>query len=192
MTDRYEVIAGSSPAHVSGEPGYCPPMRPLRTAARGMLGAIFVASGIRAVADPEHHVQQAKRVTDRIAPALERTHPSLPTETRTLIRINGIVQLAGGLLLATRWAHRPAAAALAASLVPSTVAGHPFWAYDDAVQRRGQEVHFLKNVGLLGGLLVAALDTEGRPGLRWRTARLARDTRRSLRRASKMARRLSR
>ena len=26
----------------------------------------------------------------------------------------------------------------------------------------------MKNLGLLGGLLLAAVDTEGRPGLRWR------------------------
>jgi putative oxidoreductase len=156
-------------------------MRPLRTAARGMLGAIFVASGARTLADPEQHVQRAKPVTDRIAPALERAHPKLPTDTRTLIRINGIVQLAGGLLLATRWGRRPAAAALAVSLVPTTAAGHPFWTYDDPAQRSNQQIHFLKNVGLLGGLLVAAGDTEGRPSMRWRAGRLVRDTRRSMR-----------
>ncbi len=156
-------------------------MRPLRAAARGMLGAIFVASGARTLADPEHQVQRAKPVTDRIAPTLERVNPKLPTDTRSLVRINGAVQLVGGLLLFTRWGRRPAAAALAVSLVPTTAAGHPFWTYADPDQRRGQEIHFLKNVGLLGGLLVAAGDTEGRPGLRWRTARLVRDTRRSMR-----------
>jgi uncharacterized membrane protein YphA (DoxX/SURF4 family) len=154
-----------------------------------MLGTIFVASGAQAVANPDYLVPQAKRVTDRIAPALEKTRSSLPTETRTLIRINGAAQLAGGLLLATRWAHRPAALALAASLVPTTVAGHPFWMHDDDAHRRDQQVHFLKNVGLFGGLLLAAADTEGRPNLRWRTAHLINDTQRSMRRASKAARR---
>jgi hypothetical protein len=31
----------------------------------------------------------------------------------------------------------------------------------------------LKNLGLMGGLLLAAVDTEGRPGLAWRTGHLA-------------------
>jgi uncharacterized membrane protein YphA (DoxX/SURF4 family) len=145
-----------------------------------MLGAIFVASGARTLANPEHNLQQAKPVTDLIAPILERANPNLPTDTRTLVRINGIVQVAGGLLLATRWGRRPAAAALAASLVPTTFAGHPFWTHDDPAQRRGQEIHFMKNVGLFGGLLLAAGDTEGRPGLRWRAARMVGDSRRSM------------
>jgi hypothetical protein len=36
-------------------------------------------------------------------------------------------------------------------------------------------MHFLKNLGLLGGLLLAAADTEGRPSIGWRAERLLRD-----------------
>jgi putative oxidoreductase len=154
-----------------------------------MLGAIFVVSGARAVAKPDYHVAQAKPVTDWITPVLEKSSPRLPTETRTLIRINGAVQLAGALLLATGRARRPAALALAASLVPTTAAGHPFWNQHDPEQRRANQVHFLKNVGLFGGLLLAALDNEGRPGLGWRAAALVDDTRGSARRMSRGAHR---
>lgn len=164
-------------------------MRPVRTAARALLSAIFVASGARAVANPEMLVPQAKRVTDRIVPLLEKTDPRLPTDPRSLVRVNGAVQLAGGLLLATGRFTRPAAAALAGSLVPTTIAGHPFWSVDDPMERRIQQIHFLKNLGLFGGLLLAAADTEGRPGLRWRTGRLAADGRRSVKRAVRTARR---
>ena len=59
---------------------------------------------------------------------------------------------------------------LAGSLIPTTIAGHPFWPVDSPAERRNQEIHFLKNLGLLGGLLLAAADTEGRPGLRWRAS----------------------
>jgi uncharacterized membrane protein YphA (DoxX/SURF4 family) len=163
-------------------------MRPVRTAARAFLGATFVASGVRAVADPEALVAPAKRVTDQLTPLLERTDPRLPTDARTLVRINGAVQLIGGLMLATGRFRRPAAAALAATLVPTTIAGHPFWAYD-LPERRGQQTQFLKNLGLLGGLLLAAADTEGRPGLRYRTGRFVDRQQRSVRRAVKTARR---
>jgi uncharacterized membrane protein YphA (DoxX/SURF4 family) len=150
-----------------------------------MLGAIFVISGARALAKPEYLDSQAKQVTDWFTPVLEKA--SLPTETRTLIRLNGAVQVAGALLLAAGRARRPAALALAASLVPSTAAGHPFWAHDDPEQRLDDQVHFLKNLGLFGGLLLAALDTEGRPGLRWRTAALMDGTRNSARRTARLA-----
>jgi putative oxidoreductase len=66
-----------------------------------------------------------------------------------------------------------AALALGASLVPTTFAGHRFWEEGDPKQRAAQKIHFLKNVGLLGGLLLAALDTEGQPSLRWRAGRAA-------------------
>jgi putative oxidoreductase len=164
-------------------------MRPVRTAARAMLSAIFVASGVRAVANPEFLVPQAKQVTDRVAPLLEKADPRLPTDPRTLIRINGAVQLAAGLLLATGRSTRTAAALLAGTMVPTTLAGHAFWTYDDPAQRRAQQVHFLKNVGLFGGLLLAAVDTEGQPSVRYRTGRFVGDRRRSVKRAVRSARR---
>ena len=58
---------------------------------------------------------------------------------------------------------RLASTALAASLVPTTLAGHRFWEETDEQQRAQQQVHFFKNVSLLGGLMIAAADTEGTP-----------------------------
>jgi putative oxidoreductase len=154
-----------------------------------MLSGIFIVSGARAVLDPDQLAARAKRVTDRIAPVLERTDPRLPTEARTLVQVNGAVQLLGALLLASGRSTRPAAAVLAGSLVPTTLAGHSFWAEDDPVARRNHQIHFLKNVGLFGGLLLAAADTRGRPGLRWRARHLVDSTRRSGRRTVRAAQR---
>lgn len=152
-----------------------------------MLGAIFIASGARALVDSERLAIRAKPVTDRIAPLLERTDRRLPTEAKSLVQVNGAVQVASGLLLATGHATRPAAAVLAGSMVPTTLAGHPFWQEQDAATRRDQQLHFFKNVGLMGGLLLAAVDTEGRPGLRWRTAHAIRTAKREARLARRAA-----
>jgi putative oxidoreductase len=161
-----------------------------------MLAAIFIASGAKALADAERLAARAKLVTDRVSPLLEKADSRLPTDARTLVQLNGVVQIAGGLLLATGHATRPAAAVLAGSLVPTTIAGHPFWLEDDPVQRRNQQLHFLKNLGLLGGLLLAAVDTQGKPGLRWRAShsmqhsvRAAKRTVRTAKRDAKLARR---
>jgi uncharacterized membrane protein YphA (DoxX/SURF4 family) len=164
-------------------------MKPVRSAARALLGAIFVASGARGLANPERLVPQAKRVTDRVGPALQKVDSRLPTDTRALVRLNAVTQLAGGLLLATGRFKRPAAALLAGSLVPTTFAAHPFWAADGPVERRNQEIHFMKNLGLLGGLMLAAADTEGRPNLRWRAGHAVDRTQRSVRRVARTARR---
>ncbi len=159
-------------------------MRPVRTAARAMLAGIFVASGAQALANPDRLAPRAKRVTERVGPVLTRVNEKAPTDPRTLVRVNAAVQLAAGVLMVTRL-RRPAALALAGTLVPTTLAGHPFWEDRDQVRRRQQQTHFMKNLGLFGGLLLAASDTEGRPGLRWRTRRAAHDANRAVRRGAK-------
>jgi putative oxidoreductase len=159
-------------------------MRLVHTAARAMLGAIFVTGGVRTIKDPDPLVPAAKKVTDRVTPTLQKVNPRLPTDTRTFVQLNGAVHLVGGLLLLTPL-RRPAALALAASMVPTTLAGHSFWQHDDPGERAGQQVHFMKNLALFGGLLLAATDTEGRPGVRWRAEHLAGHANRSLRRAAK-------
>src|SRR4051812_40060084 len=120
------------------------PMRPVRAAARAMLSGIFVISGARAMTNPEPFVARAKPMTDRVAPLLARADPRIPTDTASLVRVNGAVQFVGGLLLATGHLTRPAAAALAGTLVPTTLAGHPYWAIDEPAERATQRIHFLK------------------------------------------------
>ncbi|BCB85977.1 hypothetical protein Psuf_032900 [Phytohabitans suffuscus] len=73
--------------------------------------------------------------------------------------------------------------------MPTTLAGHAFWEHEDPAERRTQRLHFLKNMSMLGGLLLAAADTEGRPSLRYRTEHFTKDRRRSIRRGIRAARR---
>ncbi|HEY0775514.1 MAG TPA: hypothetical protein VGD51_15600, partial [Nocardioidaceae bacterium] len=79
--------------------------------------------------------------------------------------------------------------ALAASVVPTTVAGHPFWQELDKSARSQQKTHFFKNVSMLGGLMIAAVDTDGKPGLAWRAKRAASDVRREAKHVRKAAKR---
>ena len=163
-------------------------MKPVRTAARAMLGAIFVVSGARIVLDPDSKVTTAKRVTDKIGPLIERIDPRLPSDARTLVRAKAATDVVAGLLLASGRLTRPAAAVLAANLVPTTVAGHPFWTMSQP-ERTQHETHFLKNLGLLGGLLLAAVDTQGKPGLGYRTSHAVDRSQRSVSRAVDRSRR---
>ncbi|MEU4214800.1 DoxX family protein [Actinoplanes sp. NPDC026623] len=163
-------------------------MKPVRTAARAMLGAIFVVSGVRVVLNPDAKVDTAKQITDRVGPLIERVDPRLPSDARTLVRLKAGTDVVAGLLLAGGRFTRPAAAVLAANLVPTTLAGHSFWTMSQP-ERSQHEAHFLKNLGLLGGLLLAAADTQGKPGLGYRTSHAVERSQRSVRRAVRTARR---
>lgn len=79
----------------------------------------------------------------------------------------------GGLMLATGRFPRVSSFVLAASLVPTTLAGHPFWQEQDKAKRAQQQTQFFKNLSLMGGLIIAAVDTEGRPGVAWRSKKAA-------------------
>lgn len=168
-------------------------MSVVRMLARPMLAAIFVIQGAQALKNPDGLAPVAKPVTDRVLPTLRKVAPAavadrIPDDPRTLVRVNAVAQVAGGLVLASGRFPRGGALLLAASLVPTTWAGHAFWQETDPEQRAAQRVHFLKNAGLAGGLLLATVDTEGKPGLWWRARHGAKEAKREARRATKSAR----
>ena len=90
-----------------------------------------------------------------------------------LVKIDAGVKIVAGTMLAFGKFPRLASTALAASLIPTTLAGHRFWEEDDPEVRAQQQIHFLKNLGLLGGLLIASADTQGRPSIGWRARKAA-------------------
>ncbi len=145
----------------------------LRAAYRTMLASYFVASGVKALRDPDSLVPHAEPLTDRVVPLVKEYAPQqvagyIPEDAKTLVRVNGAAQVVGGLALATGKGRRMGALLLAGSLVPSTIAKHPFWSRSDPEQRAEDQHQFLKNVSLLGGVLLASRDTEGKPGIAWR------------------------
>jgi uncharacterized membrane protein YphA (DoxX/SURF4 family) len=134
-----------------------------------MLAAMFLNGGIDAVRNPEGKVTRAARVTEPVSDVL-----GLDNDPATLVRVNGAVMIAGGALLALGRLPRVAALMLAGALVPTTIAGHAFWAETDETTRAQQRLQFFKNMSMLGGLLLAVADTEGRPSVAWRAKRAAR------------------
>jgi uncharacterized membrane protein YphA (DoxX/SURF4 family) len=160
-----------------------------RVIARPMLASMFLVGGFNAVKNPDKQAPRAQAVTDRLVPLLQKVVPQLPSDPATLVRLNGGLQLVAGAALATGRAPRISAAALALSLVPTTAAGHRFWEESDPSARAQQRLHFFKNVSMLGGLIIASGDTEGRPGVAWRTRRAVKDTRREAKHLAATARR---
>lgn len=162
-----------------------------RLVARPMISSLFVMGGINALRHTDSHAVKATKVTDRVVPMAKKAAPSapIPEDAKTLVRINAGVQIAAGLAFATGRAPRLSATLLAGSLVPTTLAGHAFWDEQDPAARQAQLLAFVKNTAVLGGLLIAAGDTEGKPGVAWRTRRAAKDARREARHLATSARR---
>jgi putative oxidoreductase len=162
-----------------------------RLIARPMLSSIFLVGGINALRNAPAHAAKAAPVADKLVRFAHKVAPQapVPSDPVQLVRINAATQIAAGLTLATGRAPRLSAAVLAASLVPTTLGGHRFWELDDPAQRTAQRLHFAKNVSLLGGLVIAAGDTDGKPGVAWRARRVAKDARREARHLTRAARR---
>lgn len=148
---------------------------------RPLLASYFIVSGAHAFRNASTIAPQTKPVTDRIAPAAEQAvhrvapQAQMPSDPATWVRIGALVQVAAAGALATGKFPRVASAVLAASLVPSTAVAHRFWEEPDPDRRREQQRHFLKSASLVGGLLIAAGDTAGKPGLAWRARHATKD-----------------
>ncbi|MEO7132385.1 MAG: DoxX family protein [Dermatophilaceae bacterium] len=159
----------------------------IRRLARPLLASVFVVTGVEALRHPGARTKQAAQLLDQVP-----TPRALPDDPDLLVRANGAVLLGGGILLATGKFPRLASTLLAASLVPTTAIEHAFWEEPDPERRSTQMTMFRKNVGLLGGLLLAAVDTEGKPGLVWRAQNATKVTRRQAKHAKRTASREAR
>lgn len=151
-----------------------------RMIARPMLASTFVVGGVTSLRNAPALGAKAAPVTAKIVPKVKQTFPGvpIPEDPVLLVRVNAAAQILAALALARGRAPRLSAAVLAASLVPTTIAGHRFWEAADPDVKAHQQLHFFKNVSMLGGLVIAAGDTDGKPGVAWRTRRVARDARR--------------
>jgi putative oxidoreductase len=152
----------------------------LRRIARPMLAAVFVSGGIDALRNPKPRIQAAEPVLDKLDKTVgqvkEKLPDQVPTDPESLVKLNAAAQIAAGIALGLGRFPRLSALVLAGSIIPTTAAGHRFWEHEDPQERAAQQVHFFKNVGLLGGLLLASADTHGKPSLTWRAKRAARLT----------------
>ncbi len=143
-----------------------------------MLASMFVMGGINSLRQAPALAGKAKPVADTIAPALAAAMPQvpIPTDPATWVRINGAIHVVGGLMLATGHVPRLTSWTLAGTLVPTTFIGHAFWKQSDKAERQNQSTHFFKNLSMIGGLLIAAVDIE--PSARERVELAARRVKR--------------
>jgi putative oxidoreductase len=146
----------------------------VRRIARPLLASSFIYGGIDTLRNPQSRVPGATPIVEQITEVADRQLPvQIPKDVEQWVKIDAAVKVGAGSLFALGKFPRLSALLLTGSIVPTTLAGHRFWEHDDPKERFGQLSHFLKNLGLLGGLLIAAVDTEGKPSVGFRAKRTA-------------------
>jgi uncharacterized membrane protein YphA (DoxX/SURF4 family) len=145
----------------------------IRRIARPMLSAAFISRGIDSLRSPKPAADAARPTLEGLSKLPDPVGTNVPSNAETVARVNAAVQIGGGLLLATGKLPRLASAALALTVVPGSLGGHTFWSESDPQRKADERRAFLTDVSLIGGLIIAAVDTEGKPSLGWRGRRAA-------------------
>ncbi len=144
----------------------------VRRIARPLLAASFVYGGIDTLRNPQSRVPGARPIVEQLAKTADEQLPvEVPKDVEQWVKVDAGIKVGAGVLFALGRFPRLTALALAGSIVPTTLAGHRFWEDTDDEKKFSNQAHFLKNAGLLGGLLIAAVDTEGKPSAGWRVRR---------------------
>ena len=108
---------------------------------RLLLSALFIVSGIWKIT----HFATTSAYFNRIGMPIG--------EAASVLAI--LIELGGGILLAIGWRRRWVAWFLAGFVVVATAMGHRFWEADPS-RFFGEMNNFLKNLAIIGGLLIFA------------------------------------
>ncbi len=162
----------------------------VRALARPMLASSFIVSGL-------DRLRHADQTAAQLAPVLRPLSSALPAAVseKTLARALAVTQVGAGALLAAGKFSRPAAVVLAVMAALNTVVEYRNADTATKENRSHRRNQLVKNVGLMGGALLASVDTAGRPGLAWRAEKLVesgkKTTKKQLKNADKQVRALA-
>jgi uncharacterized membrane protein YphA (DoxX/SURF4 family) len=145
----------------------------IRRIARPLLSVAFIGQGIESLLNPKSAAEAAAPAVDGLQALPDPVGSKIPSDPQTFAQITAAVQIGGGLLLATGKMPRVASAALAFTVLPANLGTHMFWSETDPQRKAELRQAFLKDLSLLGGLVIASADTAGKPSLGWRGRRAA-------------------
>lgn len=111
-----------------------------KTLGQLLLGSIFIVGGAGTFAEPGGRVKLVEAA-------------GVPQPRQATI-LNGVVMTVAGSTLAAGILPKLSATALLGSLTATTIVGHPFWKEEAPASRANQQTQFLKNLSLIGGLLL--------------------------------------
>ena len=122
---------------------------------RCLLSGYFVADGLQAAINPEPLVDDAEPYATKFTSYVDQLLPAdiarrVPRTTTTLVRLHGIVQTVGALMMATGIFRRLGATMVAVSYVPKVLMARPT-SSDDILP-------FTRELALLGAAMVESVN----------------------------------
>lgn len=156
----------------------------IRKLARPMLASVYVADGVDTLINTGEHVEGTQAVISHARTVLPYEYArQIPRDPELVARSVGATKVVAGTLLALGKFPRLSAGVLAAVSVPTILARHAFWETQDPEEKKNRRNGFTTSVALLGGLIIASADTAGKPGLKWRATRAAKDANKAIQHA---------
>jgi putative oxidoreductase len=116
--------------------------------ARCFIGGIFVYSGFGKL-----------MALDAFAASLGKGGVPMP---EVMAVVGAAVEFFGGLAIVLGLQTRYAALLMALFTISATLISHRFWDFQDLAMRKGQSVHFMKNLAILGAFLLLFVQGGGR------------------------------
>lgn len=124
----------------------------LRALARPLLASWFVYGGVESILDPKSRAARSAPVVEPVLAEVGLTDIS----TEDLVKIHGVASVVAATALAMSRTPRSAALVLTGLTAVTAAAGRPFWRETDEDTRNAEREQFLKNLALLGGVMLAA------------------------------------
>lgn len=146
----------------------------IRKLARPLLASVYVIDGVETVANPAARRESAETVLTKVRGVVPSSYRGfLPNSPETAAQVVGGVKVGAGTLFALGKAPRTAATLLAVTAVPTIIGRHAFWEASDEEEKDRRRSGAITDAALLGGVLLASVDTDGNPDLKWRTKKAA-------------------
>lgn len=170
----------------------------VRVIARPLLASSFVFSGVDRLHTAGATAQQLKPVLAGVTKVVPSA-AALTSNEKLVGQVLGATQIGAALLLGIGRFSRVAALLLTVTATVNALVDYRSADASTPEGKKARRAQLLKHLSLIGAVLLAAVDTNGRPGIAWRAEHLAldakknaagfgRDARKQLKKADKAVR----
>ena len=159
----------------------------VRVIARPLIAGSFVVSGVDRLRTAGATAPQLKSVLTGVAKIVPSAGAITGNE-KLVGQALGATQVGAAILLGIGRFSRVAALLLTITTTVNALVDYRSADASSPEGKKARRSQLLKNLSLIGAVLLAAVDTNGRPGIAWRAEHLATDARKQLKKADKAVR----